>query len=65
MKTYEDWKVEQWEGEDYIVTGFGLTHPGVFTHREAIEILKILQLATPLIQKDCINSIGKPNPLQG
>lgn len=50
-----EWKVEQWEGEDYIITGFGLQHPSTFRKSEAERICAILKLATPLI----IDAIAK------
>lgn len=61
MRTSDEWKVERWEDEDYIITGFGLQHPGTFSKREAERIVGILRLATPLIQEDVFCSLGKVN----
>lgn len=52
MKSAEEWKVERWEGQDFIVTGFGVQHPGVLTQREAEQIVWYLKLATPVVQLD-------------
>lgn len=54
MRTKNDWKMERWEGEDWIITGFGIKHPGVYSKREADIILGFLILATPIIQQDAI-----------
>lgn len=56
MKNAGEWRVERWDGEDFIVTGFGIKHPGVFRKREADLIVAILVLATPLIQKDALEN---------
>ena len=47
-----EWKIERWEDDEYIITGYGLQHTGTFSKREAEMILKILQQATPLIISD-------------
>lgn len=59
MNNANDWKIERWEDQDYIITGFGLQHPSVFTKKEAELILSILKLATPLIQEDASSFWGK------
>ncbi len=55
MKTAEEWKCERWECEDYIVTGYGNTHLGTLTKREAEQIVRFLRVATPLIQADALS----------
>ncbi len=47
----QEWKMELWEDRDYIITGFGLDHPGTLSKREAELVIQYLNLATPLIQK--------------
>jgi len=56
MRTIDEWKVEHWEDEDYIITGFDLQHPGTFSKTEATRIVSILKLATPLIQTDAFRA---------
>ncbi len=56
MKDSNNWKIEHQEDQDYIITGFGLQHPGVFNKREAKMILGVLKLVRPLIQKATIKS---------
>lgn len=59
-------KVEKWEGEDYIITGYNLGHPGVFSKQVANQICNVLNQAEPLIRKfvleDAVVSIrGNPD----
>jgi len=54
MKTAEEWKIERWEGEDFIITGFGNVIPGTYTKREADLIMRFLVHVTPLVQLDAM-----------
>lgn len=54
MRTKNDWKIERFEGEDFIITGFEFKHPGTYSKCEAETILAFLKLATPIIQQDAI-----------
>ncbi len=56
MKTAEEWKIERWEDKDYIITGFGLNHAGVYSKREAEIICNALKNATLIIQKDAFRA---------
>lgn len=56
MKSAESWKVELWDEQDYIITGFANQHPSTFTRREAELIQKFIHHVTPLIQQDAIQS---------
>jgi len=54
MKSESDWKIERWEDEDFIITGFDVQHSGTYSRREAEEILIFLKIATSAIQADAL-----------
>lgn len=55
MKSGQEFKVEWWEDEDYIVSGYSANHPGTFTKAEAHAIVQFMQHITPIIQADAWN----------
>lgn len=55
MRTADDLQVERWEGEDWVITGFGPqggVHGPCLTRREADTIVRFIKVAVPLIQAD-------------
>jgi len=49
MKFLDELKLEAWEADEYIITGFGVNHPGTLSKREGEQILAMLKLFAPPI----------------